>query len=86
MGVTVLLLAFLLGGTAWAQEDDGCSGRVADAQPGTLEWTARDAQNVLCAEQRALDTAAEAVLVGESPAPLRDSRRDPRTLTGGVAV
>lgn len=77
-----LALALLAAAPAPAPEGDPCSGRVADARPGTAAWVARDAQNVACAEQRAADTAPNAALAEGASSPLRDKYRDPGPFAG----
>lgn len=86
-----LLLAWLHLGPVSAQPLDlspiDCAAPAGDAEPGTVEWYARDAANMFCAEERHLDKASH-------PAPTRataglllptdsgDPYRDPDRLNG----
>lgn len=54
-----------------------CAGPVPDAQPGTLEWTARDAGNMYCAEQRHLDQPLHPVTALPLPGVPYDAYREP---------
>lgn len=74
-------VALLLPAAALAvppDESDPCSGRVADADPGTPEWTQRDLQNALCAEQRLPDSLVRPPANDPSdPSVSQDPERDP---------
>jgi dienelactone hydrolase len=54
-----------------------CAGPVADATPGTLEWTLRDAGNMFCAEQRHLDQPLHPVAALPLPGVPYDAYRAP---------
>ena len=56
-----------------------CAGPAGDAEPGTLEWYARDAANMLCAQERHLDQAMHPVPILTAPPslPPADAYRDP---------
>jgi acetyl esterase/lipase len=62
--------------------DEVCLAPAPDAEPGTAAWAERDALNMLCAEQRVLDTAPNAVLVDQTPGALRDRIREPEPHDG----
>ena len=59
-----------------------CAGPVPDAQPGTPEWTVRDAGNMYCAEQRHLDQPMHPVVALPVPGIPYDSYRDPSRHNG----
>lgn len=54
-----------------------CAGPAPDAQPGTPEWTARDAGNMYCAEQRHLDQLMHPVVALPLPGGPYDAYREP---------
>jgi acetyl esterase/lipase len=57
---------------------DPCLDRAPDAVPGTPEWAVRDAQNMACSEQRAVDAAARPpFLAPGTPSPAQDPYRHP---------
>lgn len=81
MRLTCALLLCVAWRQAAAQSLD-CLGPAPDAQPGTAEWTSRDAANIACAEQKLLDTAANPVIAGGTPYPLSDAFRRPQLHDG----
>jgi hypothetical protein len=73
---------------ALAQPDptnDPCVLPAPEAQPGSLQWTQRDLQNMLCAEARIEEVPTSWVLglgTGEMPSPVRDPYRAPASHDG----
>ncbi|MGA8257653.1 MAG: alpha/beta fold hydrolase [Nocardioides sp.] len=65
-----------------SQLDEWCLGAASDEAEGTPAWAIRDAMNMVCAEQRLVEAAGNALVAGGSPLPLRDTYRDPVPLDG----
>jgi dienelactone hydrolase len=59
-----------------------CAGPVPDAQPGTMEWTLRDAGYMYCAEQRHLDQPLHPVAALPLPGVPYDAYREPSRNNG----
>ena len=59
-----------------------CAGPVPEAQPGTLDWTIRDAGNMYCAEQRHLDQPLHPVVALPVPGIPYDAYREPSRNNG----
>ncbi len=79
------LVALALPASAAAQTSDPCLEQAPDAQPGTPEWSERDADNMFCARQRHSDQTQHPVSplpdstesFGISPMSLTDAYREP---------
>ena len=80
--LAVVLLALAAGGLpapgAQAQQQPlDCEGPAPDAQPGTVEWIVRDANNLLCTTERHADKANHPALAGGAPSVANDPYRAP---------
>jgi pimeloyl-ACP methyl ester carboxylesterase len=82
----VLVVCALAAPAASAQQSvTDCEGPAPDAQPGTAEWTTRDANNMYCAVQRHADQTlhpvspapASTAIHGLAPMSFTDAYREP---------
>ncbi|MFL5826539.1 MAG: hypothetical protein ACJ76V_08455, partial [Thermoleophilaceae bacterium] len=91
--VLAVALALLPAASAAASPLPGpvdCTGPAGDAAPGTPEWTAREAREAYCGEQRAFDTAANPLFqergaentAADGGVSVGDPFRDPARLNG----